>query len=114
MGSQVMGHNTLEFTDADFETDVLGAEGVVMVDFWAEWCPPCRAIAPTVDDIAGEYAGRAKVGKLNVEENKQTTARFGVHGIPALLFFKNGELVEKLTGAHRKSSITQVLDRLID
>lgn len=113
MSSQATGHQAITFTDAGFETGVLNADGVVLVDFWAEWCPPCRAIGPTIEEIAVDYAGRAKVGKLNVEENQETTARFGVNGIPALLFFKNGELVEKLTGAHRKSAITEVLDRLI-
>lgn len=114
MNAQLTGHAAVEFTDAGFESDVLGADGVVMVDFWAAWCPPCRALAPAIEEIAAEYAGRATVGKLDVDANQETAVKYGIRSIPTLLFFKRGEVVGKLVGASRKGAITEVLDRLID
>lgn len=97
--------NAEAVTDQNFETEVLRSPTPVLVDFWAVWCGPCRMIAPTVDQIAAEYAGRLKVVKLDVDENGEVPIRYGVQGIPTLLLFKGGEVVEKLIGAHPKAQL---------
>ena len=94
---------TAKVTDASFEADVLKSSEPVVVDFWAEWCGPCKMIGPSVEELAGEYEGKAIVAKLNVDENPQVTARFGVRSIPTLLVFKNGQIVDKQIGAVPKS-----------
>ncbi|MBC7925076.1 MAG: thioredoxin [Bryobacteraceae bacterium] len=104
------GINTLEFSDASFDQDVLNAEVPVLVDFWAEWCGPCRQMTPTIDALAGEYAGKAKIGKLNVDINSGTAARYNVRGIPTLLLFKGGQVVEQKVGAAPKSEVQKMLD----
>lgn len=103
----------LEITDQNFKSEVLDATGVVLVDFWAVWCGPCRALAPFVEQIAEEYAGKVKVGKLDTEVNPDTAAQMGVMAIPTLLFFKDGELKQKTTGLVSKSKIAQILDSLL-
>ncbi|MCQ2236022.1 MAG: thioredoxin [Bacteroidales bacterium] len=103
----------LEITDQNFKSEVLDATGVVLVDFWAVWCGPCRALAPFVEQIAEEYAGKVKVGKLDTEANPDTAAQMGVMAIPTLLFFKDGELKQKTTGLVSKSKIAQILDSLL-
>ncbi len=105
------GNDTLQFTDQNFEQEVLQSEKPVLVDFWAEWCGPCRLVAPTVDALAGEYAGRAKVGKLNVDENQSVTSRYNIRGIPTLLLFKNGEIAQQWVGATSKDAIVKILDK---
>ena len=87
------------FTDANFQTEVLNSDKLTVIDFWAEWCGPCRAIGPVIDELSKEYAGKVNVGKVNVDENPQTSARFGIQSIPTLLIFKNGQLVDQLQGA---------------
>ena len=104
------GENTLNFTDAAFEDDVLKSNVPVLVDFWAEWCGPCRMMTPTVDAIANEYKGRVKVGKLNVDENGGTAMRYNVRGIPTLLLFKDGKVVDSRVGATGKSDLTRWLE----
>lgn len=104
------GQNTVIFTDNSFETDVLKSETPVLVDFWAEWCGPCRMMSPTVDAIADDYAGKVKVGKLNVDENGGTAMRYNIRGIPTLLLFKNGQVVEQKVGATGKADLTRMLD----
>lgn len=104
------GQNTLEFTDASFDQDVLNSDVPVLVDFWAEWCGPCRMMTPTVDAIADEYQGRLKVGKLNVDENNQTAMRYQVRGIPMLLVFKGGKVVDQRVGAMGKSDLQKLVD----
>lgn len=104
------GANTLEFNDSSFDQEVLNAEVPVLVDFWAEWCGPCRQMSPTIDAIANDYAGRVKVGKLNVDYNNQTAARYNIRGIPTLLLFKGGRVVEQKVGAAPKSELQKMLD----
>lgn len=104
------GQNVLEFTDGNFDTEVLNSDLPVLVDFWAEWCAPCRMIAPTVDAIANEYAGRLKVGKVNVDYNSQVAARFMIRGIPTLLLFRGGKVVDQRVGAVGKSELVKMIE----
>ena len=106
-----MGANTVEITDTNFETEVSKSNVPVLVDFWAAWCAPCRALAPTVDAIATEYKGRVKVGKLDVDANGSTAARFNIRGIPTLLVIKDGQVKEQIVGAVDKSVIAKALDK---
>jgi thioredoxin 1 len=104
------GNETLTFNDKAFDTDVLQAEVPVLVDFWAEWCGPCRQMTPTIDLLATEYSGKVKIGKLNVDDNGQTAMRYNVRSIPTLLLFKNGQVVEQRVGAMGKADLQKVLD----
>jgi thioredoxin 1 len=101
----------LELNDQNFEQEVLKSPQPVLVDFWAAWCAPCRMLAPTVESIAEEYADRAKVGKLNVDENILVTSRYGIRSIPTLLLFKAGQVQEQVVGATSKSVISKLLDK---
>jgi thioredoxin 1 len=94
-------------SDADFESEVLKSSGPVVVDFWAEWCGPCRQIAPALEEIAGSLNGRVKIVKLNVDENPQTASKYGVMSIPTLMLFKNGELASRQVGAAPKQKLEQ-------
>jgi thioredoxin 1 len=96
-------------SDASFEQEVLQSATPVLVDFWAEWCGPCRALGPIVDELAGEYAGKLKVLKLNVDENPSISTKFAIRSIPTLLFFKNGQMVEQLIGLRSKKEILSTL-----
>lgn len=100
----------LTFSDATWESEVLNSDKPVLVDFWAEWCGPCRMMAPTLDAIADAYAGRVKVGKLNVDENGGTAMRYGIRSIPTLLVFKNGQVVAQQVGAVGKTEVQKLLD----
>lgn len=93
----------LEFTDANFDTEVLANDKLTVVDFWAEWCGPCRAIGPVVEELAKDYEGQVKVGKLNVDNNPNISVKYGITSIPAILFLKNGEVVDKQIGAVPRS-----------
>jgi thioredoxin 1 len=107
------GANTLTFTDSSFDTDVLNADVPVLVDFWAEWCGPCRMMGPTVDQVASDYVGKVKVGKLDVDSNQQTASRYGIRGIPTILLFKGGQIVEQKVGAIGKNDFQKMLDKHI-
>lgn len=96
---------TKPVTDASFATDVLGADEPVLVDFWAEWCGPCRQIGPAIEELSAEYEGKLKVAKMNIDENPETPGRYGVRGIPTLMIFKAGELAATKVGAAPKSAI---------
>ena len=104
------GKNTLEITDTNFDTEVLGSEHPVLVDFWAEWCGPCKMIAPTVEAFADEYEGKIKVGKVDVDNNGATAARYSIRGIPTLLLFKGGKVVDQRVGAVGKSELVKMIE----
>ena len=100
----------VDVTDGEFDSTVLQSEKPVILDFWADWCQPCKALAPTVDEIAGEYEGTVKVGKLNVDDNPNTATKYGIRGIPTLLFFKGGQVVQQVTGVKSKAEIKRIID----
>jgi thioredoxin 1 len=99
------------FTDGNFDTSVLQSGEPVLVDFWAEWCGPCKRLAPTIDALAADYAGKVRIGKLNVDDNPNTTVKFQIRGIPAVLLFKNGEVVESVVGLAPKEDFKKVIDK---
>jgi thioredoxin 1 len=103
----------LELTDSNFEELVIQSDKPVLVDFWAEWCGPCRMVAPIVSEIAVEYEGKAVVGKLDVDTNPEVANRFGIRNIPTILFFKNGEVADKQVGAVPKSVLTSKIENLL-
>jgi thioredoxin 1 len=104
-----MGNKAIEITDANF-SEIIASDKPVLVDFWAEWCGPCRMIGPVVEELAGEYEGKAVIGKVDVDRNPQISAQFGVRSIPTLLVFKDGKVVDKQVGAVPKNVLAQKLD----
>ncbi|HXD74130.1 MAG TPA: thioredoxin [Vicinamibacterales bacterium] len=103
--------NVQTFTDSNFEETVMKSGQPVLVDFWAEWCGPCKRLAPTIDALASEYNGKVTIGKLNVDENPNTAFKFQIRGIPAMLVFKGGQVVEQVVGLTPKEELKKVLDR---
>ena len=103
----------MEFTDDNFENEVLKSDKPCLVDFWAEWCGPCRMVGPIVEEIAKDYAGRLKVGKLNVDDNSQTAVKYGIMSIPSLLFFHGGQVVDQIIGAVPKKQLVQKIEKII-
>lgn len=99
-----------ELTDSNFKEKVMDQEGVAVVDFWAEWCGPCRAIGPVIEALSTEYEGKVNVGKLNVDNNSNVPSQYGITSIPAVLFFKNGQIVDKLVGAQPKGNFVKKIE----
>lgn len=99
----------LELTDANFESEVLGADMPVLVDFWAEWCMPCRMLAPTVDELATEFKGKVKVGKVDTDANREVTVKYGINAIPTIILFKDGEVIKKFVGMTNKADMAEAL-----
>ena len=107
------GKNIVEIGDGNFEQEVLQSDVPVLVDFWAPWCGPCRAIAPLIEELSGDYEGKLKVAKCNVDDNPKTPSRYGIRAIPTLIIFKNGNVSEQITGAVAKSQITAAIDKAV-
>jgi thioredoxin 1 len=103
----------IEFTDTNFETEVIQSDQPVLVDFWAEWCQPCRMLAPTIDEVAGEYTGRAKVGKMDTDSNQETSFKYGISAIPTVILFNKGEVAKKFVGLTSKDQFAAALDELL-
>ncbi len=102
--------NVMEFNLANFETEVNGSDMPVLVDFWAPWCGPCKMLGPTIEQLASEYAGKAKVGKINVDDNQDLAARFGIRGIPTVMLFKGGKSIGSFVGLKSKEELAKALD----
>jgi len=98
-------------TDSSFDSDIMNSSELAVVDFWAEWCGPCRLLGPTIEQVADEYAGKIKVFKMNVDENPNTPTKFHIRGIPTVIFFKGGQVVDQLVGNHPKETITQTVQK---
>ncbi|UCH85664.1 MAG: thioredoxin [Candidatus Latescibacterota bacterium] len=103
----------LEFNDANFESEVINSDKPVLVDFWAPWCGPCRIVDPIVEEIANDYEGKLKVGKMNTDDNRETASKLGIMSIPTLLIFKGGKEQERIVGAQPKPSITEKIDSVL-
>ena len=104
--------NPLHFTDADFQNEVLDSDRPVLVDFWAAWCPPCRAVAPTIEELATQYDGVIKVGKLDIDDNPRSPSDFGIGSIPTVLLFKDGNVVERFVGVQPKERYERALEQV--
>lgn len=105
-----MAGNVLEFNDETFQSEVLGSSEPVLVDFWAPWCGPCRALAPTIEELANEYSGKVRVGKVNTDESPQTATRHQISAIPTVMLFKDGQIVERFVGVTPKAKFATALD----
>lgn len=104
------GKNTLEFTDSNFDGEVIRSGQPVLVDFWAEWCMPCRMLGPTIDEIADEYAGKVKVGKVDTDANRDVSVKFNISAIPTILLFKDGQVKQKFVGLTKKADFKAAID----
>ena len=108
-----MGENVIEIEDSSFDTEILQSEKPALVDFWAPWCGPCKAISPVINDLAGEFGDRVKFTKCNVDDNPVTPGKYGIKAIPTLIFFKDGQVVEQITGMVAKSKLEEALNKLL-
>lgn len=108
-----MAGNVIEFTDGNFQTEVLTADQPVLVDFWAPWCGPCKMLTPTIEELANDFAGQVRIGKLNTDDNPNTASEHGISAIPTLMLFKNGELVERMTGVVPKDQLAAKISKHI-
>ena len=108
-----MSQNVKEYSTDDFKSEVVESDAPVLVDFWAEWCGPCKVIAPVVEELANDYEGKIKFGKVNVDDHNMVASEYGVRSIPTLLIFKNGAVVDQIVGAVPKEKITAILDTVI-
>ena len=106
-------NNTLELTDADFEQTVINASTPALVDFWAEWCMPCKMMAPTIDELADEYAGKLVVGKVNTDENRNISMQFGISAIPTVILFKDGKVADQVVGVVPKAHLKSMIDKAV-
>ncbi len=104
--------DVMEFTDTNFESDVIGSDLPVLVDFWAEWCQPCRMLTPTIEELAAQYKGRVKVGKLNTDTNRDVSIKYGISAIPTIILFHDGEVRKKFVGLTSKDQFQEVLDEI--
>ncbi|MBI5683325.1 MAG: thioredoxin TrxA [Deltaproteobacteria bacterium] len=109
----MMSEKVLNVSDSNFEAEILKSDMPALVDFWATWCAPCRAIAPIVEEMAETYAGKIKVAKMNVDDNPATPGKYGVRGIPTLILFKNGQVVDQVVGAVPKTQIKSLIDKVL-
>ena len=105
--------DVLQVTDESFDEEIIKSDIPAMVDFWAEWCGPCKVVAPAVEELAREYKGKIRIAKMNVDENRQTPARFGIRSIPTIILFKGGEVTQTIIGAHPKNHIDKELKKLL-
>lgn len=109
-----MAEGILELTSSKWDSEVLNSKGITIVDFWAPWCGPCRIIAPTIEELAKEYEGKIKVGKLNTDENPEIATRYGIMGIPTIMFFKDGQRVDQVVGVVPKSVLKSKIDTILN
>ncbi len=107
------GDATLEFNDDNFETEVLGSDTPVLVDYWAEWCMPCKMLAPVIEKLADEYQGKAKVGKVDTDANRNVTIQYGINAIPTVILFKGGEVLKKFVGMTNEAELKEALDEAV-
>ena len=107
------GAHTLEFNDSTFDLEVLQSKQPVLVDFWAEWCGPCKALGPVIDELASEYQGRAKIGKVDTDSNREVSVRFSVSSIPTVILFDKGQILHKFVGLRGKKDFQQALDKVV-
>lgn len=112
-GVRVMDENVVEITDANFETEVVNSTLPVLVDFWAQWCAPCRMLAPTIKELAQEYEGKVKVGKLDTDNNHNTAVKFGINAIPTIILFRNGRATKTMVGMSSKKDLKAALDKIV-
>ena len=108
-----MAGNVVEVSDAEFESSIIQSDKPALVDFWAEWCQPCKMLAPVVEEIAGEYIDKVRVAKVNVDDNPATATKFSIRGIPTLLLFKEGKVVQQIVGVKPKGDITKAIDEIL-